>query len=92
MLRNKPKPKVREELTSTTRQAGASSLENTKLLLKYRQELRNNQEGVDFKYIEELVQNGANINERDSSGRTIVHDGCVDWDYEVMRRIIQGGI
>ena len=41
-----------------------------------------------FQYLEELFDGGANFNATNMDNRTVLHDACSNWNYEIVLRIV----
>ena len=84
-------PRIASEERLEENEVGATPTENIEKLKEYRENFLENIDcQIDWGYLEELFDGGADVNGKDGSGMSLVHDAARVWDVELMQRLVKG--
>ena len=84
-------PRMASDERLEENEVGATPTENIEKLKEYRENFLENIDcQIDWGYLEELFEGGADVNGKDGSGMSLVHDAARVWDVELMQRLVKG--
>ena len=82
-------PRMAAEERLEENEVGDTPTENVENLKKYRESfLEDESVQIDWAFLEELFNGGADVNGKDGDGMSLVHDAARCWDVELMQRLV----
>ena len=82
-------PRMAAEERLEENEVGDTPTENVENLKKYRESfLEDESVQIDWAFLEELFNGGAEVNGKDGDGMSLVHDAARGWDVELMQRLV----